>query len=57
MHLFEQAGAPFSLRFEATNAGSLTVKTVVYGYAAFTAERYPLAASIVSGTGLVSPSF
>jgi HK97 family phage major capsid protein len=57
MHLWEQPGSPFSLRFEATNAGSLTVKTVVYGYAAFTAERYPLAASIVSGTGLVSPSF
>jgi HK97 family phage major capsid protein len=57
MHLFEQAGAPFSLRFEATNAGSLTVKSVVYGYAAFTAERYPLAASIISGTGLAAPTF
>jgi HK97 family phage major capsid protein len=57
MHLWEQPGSPFSLRFEATNAGSLTVKSVVYGYAAFTAERYPLAASIISGTGLVSPAF
>jgi hypothetical protein len=57
MHLWEQPGSPFSLRFEATNAGSLTVKSVVYGYAAFTAERYPLAASIISGTGLVAPSF
>jgi len=57
MHLWEQPGSPFSLRFEATNAGSLTVKSVVYGYAAFTAERYPLAASIISGTGLAAPSF
>ena len=57
MHLWEQAGAPFSLRFDATAPGSLTIKTVVYGYAAFTAERYPLAASIISGTGLVAPSF
>jgi hypothetical protein len=57
MHLFEQPGSPFSLRFEATGASSLTVKTVVYGYAAFTAERYPLAASIISGTGLAAPSF
>jgi HK97 family phage major capsid protein len=57
MHLWEQPGSPFSLRFEATTAGSLTVKTVVYGYAAFTAERYPLAASIISGTGLVAPTF
>ena len=57
MHLWEQPGSPFSLRFEATNAGALTVKSVVYGYAAFTAERYPLAASIISGTGLAAPSF
>ena len=57
MHLWEQPGSPFSLRFEATTAGSLTVKTVVYGYAAFTAERYALAASIISGTGLTAPSF
>ena len=57
MHLFEQPGSPFSLRFEATGASNLTVKTVVYGYAAFTAERYALAASIISGTGLAAPSF
>ena len=57
MHLFEQPGSPFSLRFEATGASNLTVKTVVYGYAAFTAERYAKAASIISGTGLASPSF
>jgi HK97 family phage major capsid protein len=57
MHLWEQAGAPFSLRFDATAPGSLTIKTVVYGYGAFTAERYPAAASIISGTGLAAPSF
>lgn len=57
MHLWEQPGSPFTLRFDATAPGSLTIKTVVYGYAAFTAERYPAAASIISGTGLVAPSF
>ena len=57
MHLWEQPGAPFSLRFDATAPGSLTIKTVVYGYAAFTAERYAKAASIISGTGLTAPSF
>jgi HK97 family phage major capsid protein len=57
MHLWEQPGAPFSLRFDATAPGSLTIKTVVYGFSAFTAERYPKAASIISGTGLVAPSF
>ena len=57
MHLWEQPGTPFSLRFDATAPGSLTIKTVVYGYGAFTAERYPAAASIISGTGLAAPTF
>lgn len=57
MHLWEQPGAPFALNFDQTTAGSLTIKAVVYGYAAFSAGRYPLAASIISGTGLVAPSF
>lgn len=57
MHLWEQPGSPFSLRFDATAPGNLTIKTVVYGYAAFSAERYAKAASIISGTGLTAPSF
>lgn len=56
-HLWEQPGSPFTLRYDATGAGNLTIKTVVYGYAAYTAERYPLAASIISGTGLSAPTF
>ena len=56
-HLWEQPGSPFSLRFDATGAGNLTIKSVVYGYAAYTAERYPLAASIISGSGLAAPTF
>ncbi len=57
MHLWEQAGSPFALNFDATGASNLTIKSVVYGYAAFSAGRYPTAASIISGTGLVAPSF
>lgn len=57
LHLWEQAGAPFALSFDATGAGSLTVKSVVYGYSAFSAGRYPAAASVISGTGLIAPSF
>lgn len=57
LHLWEQPGSPFALSFDATGAGSLTIKSVVYGFAAFTAERYPTAASIISGTGLVAPTF
>ena len=56
-HLWEQPGAPFSLRFDATGAGSLTIKTVIYGYAAYSAGRYPLANSIIAGTGLAAPTF
>lgn len=55
-------GTPQQLRFEETTGGSLTVKLVAYGYAAFTAGRYPLATAIVGGNagagfGLVAPSF
>ena len=57
MHLWEQPGSPFALSFDATGASSLTIKSVVYGFGAFSAERYPLAASIISGTGLVAPTF
>ena len=56
-HLWEQPGSPFTLRYDATGAGNLTIKTVVYGYAAFSAGRYPLANSIISGTGLTTPTF
>jgi HK97 family phage major capsid protein len=57
LHLWEQAGSPFALNFDATGAGSLTIKSVVYGYSAFTAGRYPGAVSVISGTGLVTPTF
>lgn len=56
-------GAPTELRFEQTLGNQLTVKLVVYGYAAFTAGRYPLAFSRIGGAdstatfGLVAPTF
>ena len=57
LHLWEQSGSPFALTFDATGAGSLTVKSVVYGYSAFSAGRYPGAVSVIAGTGLVAPTF
>jgi hypothetical protein len=57
LHLWEQGGSPFALNFDATGAGSLTVKSVVYGYSAFSAGRYPGATSVIAGTGLVAPTF
>lgn len=38
-------------------SGNLTTRLQVYGYLAFTAERYPASVAILSGTGLVAPSF
>lgn len=57
VHLWESSPVPSQLKFEETTAGSLTVKLVVYGYSAFTSGRYPKAVSVVTGTGLVAPSF
>lgn len=57
-HLFEQAnGDPMMLRFEDVKSAELEVKMVVYGYSAYTANRYPNAFALVGGTGLVSPVF
>lgn len=56
-------GMPRELRFEQTLGNQLTIKLVVYGYAAFTAGRYPTAVSKVGGNagtagyGLVAPTF
>lgn len=55
--LFERPGDPSQLRFEQTGGGNLTVKLVLFGYAAFTAGRYPTATSVISGTGLATPTF
>lgn len=57
-HLFEQgSGEPMMLRFEQPKAAELDITMIVYGYAAFTANRYPNAFALVGGTGLVTPTF
>jgi hypothetical protein len=58
LHLWEQGnGDPMMLRFEQPSAAKLEVLAVVYGYAAFTANRYPNAFARIDGTGLVTPTF
>tara|TARA_Y100001938_G_scaffold46769_1_gene65107 strand:- start:295 stop:870 length:576 start_codon:yes stop_codon:yes gene_type:complete len=47
----------FQLKFEETNAGSLTTKMVVYGYSAFASGRYPAGMTKIQGTGLKTPTF
>lgn len=57
-HLWEQGdGSPMMLRFEQPKAAELDVTMIVYGYAAFTAGRYPNAFALIGGTGLVTPTF
>jgi HK97 family phage major capsid protein len=58
LHLFEDgSGEPMYLRFEQTKGAELDVLCVVYGYAAYTANRYPNAWAQINGTGLVTPTF
>jgi hypothetical protein len=57
-HLWEQGGGdPMMLRFEQPKGAELDVQMIVYGYSAFTADRYPKAFAIVDGSGLVTPTF
>jgi HK97 family phage major capsid protein len=57
VHLFERSEDPVTLSFEQQAGTSLQVQLIVYGYAAFTAGRYPLASGAVTGVGLVPPTF
>lgn len=57
VHLWERAGDPVTLSFEQQAGTSLQVQLVCYGYAAFTAGRYPAASGVVSGAGLATPTF
>ena len=57
-HLWEQGGGdPMMLRFEQPKSQELDVTMIVYGYSAYTANRYPNAFALVGGTGLVAPTF
>jgi hypothetical protein len=58
LHLWEEGnGEPMFLRFEQPKGAELDVTMIVYGYAAFTANRYPNAWAQINGTGLVAPTF
>jgi len=55
VHLWEREADPITLAFEQQAGTSLQVQLVAYGYAAFSAGRYPAACGKVSG--LVPPTF
>jgi hypothetical protein len=55
-HLWEDPNAPMWIRADQPRAKNLGITLVVYGYFAYTFQRYPHARKI-SGTGLVTPTF
>jgi HK97 family phage major capsid protein len=57
VHLWERQGDPVTLSFEQQAGTSLQVQLIAYGYVAFTAGRYPASCGVVSGAGLVTPTF
>jgi len=57
MLLFEDNTQPVMVRMDQTAGLNLTVTLVAYQYACFIGGRYPASVSMLSGTGLVSPTF
>lgn len=55
--LLWEEGAPRSRVFEEVGSGTMTVRLSVWGYFAFTGERYPAHISVITGTGLTPPTF
>ena len=56
VHLWEDQGAPVFIRAEQPAVASLGINLVVYGYFAYTMQRYSLAFQGLSGTGTVAPT-
>lgn len=56
-HVLWEDGAPRLFTFDQAVNSPATIRLAVFGYSAFTAERYPSASSIVLGTGMIAPTF
>jgi hypothetical protein len=56
-HLWEDPGAPVFIRAEGVQAQTLGVVLVIYGYFAYTFQRYSNATQKLTGAGLVAPTF
>ena len=57
LHLWEDPAAPMYIRAEEVVAHQGQIRFVLFGYAAFTAGRYPGAHGTITGTGLVTPTY
>jgi HK97 family phage major capsid protein len=56
LYLFEE-GAPRTRVFEDVGSQTMTVRLSCYGFYAFMGNRYPAGISLITGTGLVTPTF
>jgi hypothetical protein len=56
-HLWERAGDPVGVAFQARQATSLSIDLVQFGYAGVTFARYPSAVAVVVGSALTTPVF
>lgn len=52
----DNAGAPLYVRFEQPD-GNVAVRTVVFGFSAYTAGKYPAAFTAITGTGLITANW
>ena len=52
-YLWEDQGSqPLYVRFEQPD-GNIAIRTVVFGFSAYSAGKYPTAFSAITGTGLI----
>lgn len=56
-HLFLKEGAIQTRVFEEVGSGTATIRLQAFAYSEFISKRVPKAISVVSGTGLVTPTF
>jgi len=53
----DDASYPVLKVFEETLSGTMSIRIQLYGYAAFSAERYNASIATIEGTGVASPTF
>jgi HK97 family phage major capsid protein len=52
----DNGGSPLFVRFEQPD-GNIAIRTVVFGFSAYTAGKYPTAFSAITGTGLITANW
>lgn len=52
----DNGGSPLYVRFEQPD-GNIAIRTVVFGFSAYTAGKYPTAFSAITGTGLITANW